>query len=257
MTTPPIPHVLVLGGTAEARQLANFIHHHLGASVRLTTSLAGRTKRPAAVPGAVRVGGFGGVEGLGAYLDAEHVSFLIDATHPFASTITRHAATAADSRKTFRLMLVRAFWQIPATLDVQYVPDMEAAAAALGSIGAKRTLLTTGTQNLSVFAPMNDVWFLVRQIENHEKPLPLNNAATFTQSPPFTLEGERAIMLENRIDTLVSKESGGSATEAKLEAAAQLGIKTIVVRRPSVPPGDCVATPEEALAWLLARMPSS
>ncbi len=250
----PMPHILILGGTADARQLAALIQDRLGAHVRLTTSLAGRTKRPAALAGDLRVGGFGGVSGLVDYLAAEHVTLMIDATHPFAATISRHAVEAAREVGIPRLMIVRPQWQLPVALDVVRVSDMEAAAIALRTSGARRVLLTTGIQNLDVFARLPDIWFLIRQIEDHEKPLPLAHANTVIQKPPFTLEGERALMAEHEIDTVVSKESGGSATEAKLRAAAELGIRVVLIERPPMPMGENASSPEDALIWIEARL---
>lgn len=251
MTEPnPIPHVLILGGTAEARQLAGLITAQLDDQVRLTTSLAGRTKAPVDVEGDVRIGGFGGVTGLIEYIKAERVNCLIDATHPFAAVISQHAHEAAEKTGLSRLMIERPRWPLPDGLDIRRVSDLAAAADNLAKSEASRVLITTGIQNLDVFSELSHIRLLVRQIENHEEPLPLDNAETVVQKPPFTVEGECTLMTENGIDTLVSKESGGTATEAKLIAAAKLGIRVIMVERPAPPPGDHVATPEEAVTWL-------
>lgn len=245
-----IPHVLILGGTADARQLAGLIKAQLGEQVRLTTSLAGRTKAPVDIEGDVRVGGFGGVAGLLGYIKAERVSCLVDATHPFAAIISQHAYEAAKEAGTPRLMIERPRWPLPNGLDIWRVSDMAAAADKLTKSGAGRVLITTGIQNLDVFSGLSHIRFLVRQIENHEEPLPLSNAETVVQKPPFTVEDECALMTENRIDTLVSKESGGKATEAKLIAAAKLGVRVIMVERPAPPPGDHVTSPEDAMTWV-------
>jgi len=250
-----IPHVLILGGTAEARRLATLVHDRFGEKIRLTSSLAGRTRRPVEISGDVRTGGFGGVPGLVDYIEAEAVSMLIDATHPFAATISRHAAEAVDkSGEAPRLRLSRPPWVQPEGLNAHVVPDMDAVASALRSGGAKRVLVTTGVQNLAVFASLPDIWFLVRQIEAHEKPLPMENADIIVQKPPFSVEGEVALMQDHNIDTVITKESGGEATAAKLQAATELGIRTILIKRPPEPPGDKVATPKEALAWIEARV---
>jgi len=200
------------------------------------------------------VGGFGGVSKLVDYLGAEHVALLIDATHPFAATISHHAVSAADEVDIPRLMIVRPQWQLPDALDAVRVSDMEAAAITLRTCGAKRVLLTTGIQKLNVFSSMHDIWFLIRQIEDHEKPLLLAHADTVIQKPPFTLEGERALMVKYKIDTVVSKKSGGSATEAKLLAAAELGITVVLIERPPMPMGENVSSPEDALIWIEARL---
>lgn len=253
-TSDPMPHILILGGTADARRLATLIDDQFGAQVRLTTSLAGRTKRPGGLRGDVRVGGFGGASGLADYLKTEHVALLIDATHPFAATISGHAVEATTETRTPRLTVVRPEWELPDTLDVLHVPTMAAAAAALRTMEARRVLLTTGVQNLDVFAHMPQIYFLVRQIEDHEKPLPLDHAHVVIQKPPYSLDGERTLMAENRIDVMISKESGGPATEAKLRAAAELGIRAILIERPPVPVGEGVSSPEDALVWIDAQL---
>lgn len=250
MTGSSVPHVLILGGTSDARKLAALIHADFEDRVQLTTSLAGRTLSPANMAGNVRTGGFGGVDGLIDYLETENITALIDATHPFATNISLHALTAADETGIPRVLIARPRWSLPEALDLKRVPDTHTAADLLGKMDAHRVLLTTGIQTLKDFSSVPDVWFLVRQIENHEAPLPLSNAATVTQKPPFTLEGERDLMTENRIDTLITKESGGAATEAKLTAATELGVCTILIERPPAPPGDQVTSPEDALAWL-------
>lgn len=250
MNTPAIPHILILGGTADARALASLIHRKFRDGIRLTTSLAGRTKSPAGLAGVVRTGGFGGVPGLIEYVRAEDVSALIDATHPFAANISAHAHDVAEKTGIARLMIKRPRWPLPEALDVRRVTDMAAAAQQLAKTTSQRVLLTTGTQNLEAFADIPDTWFLVRQIENHEASLPMSNADTVIQKPPFTLESEKALMIEYAVDTLVTKESGGRATEAKLAAAAELGIRTVMIERPEMPAGDHVSSPEEALVWL-------
>lgn len=249
-----LPHILLLGGTAEARRIAALIHDRLGIHVRLTTSLAGRTKQPGGLAGDLRVGGFGGVPGLVDYLKSEKVRILVDATHPFAATISHHAVEAAEKTDVSRLMVNRPRWQLPDGLDLVRVSDMEAAAVALRTCRAKRVLLTTGIQNLEVFAAETDICFLVRQIESREKPPPLTHVDTVIQKPPFTLAGERALMAEHQIDTIVSKESGGTATEAKLHAAAELGIRVVLIERPPTPAGESVSSAEEALQWIEARL---
>jgi len=245
-------HILILGGTADARKLAALIADQCGLNVRVTTSLAGRTKRPVDLVGDIRVGGFGGVEGMVDYLVSEKVSCLIDATHPFAATISAHAVSATLKAAIPRLMIVRPSWQLPKSLNVVRVASITDAAVALRTLHAGRVLLTTGIQNLGAFSHLPEIFFLVRLIESPAKPLVLDHARVVIQKPPFTLAGERGLMEENRIDTLVSKQSGGSATEAKLLAADALGIRTVLIDRPPVSEGESVASPEEAAVWLQA-----
>ncbi len=245
-------HILILGGTADARKLVILITSQCGPNVRVTTSLAGRTKRPVDLAGDVRIGGFGGTEGMVNYLVSENVTHLIDATHPFAATISAHAVSATQKAAIPRLMIVRPCWQLPDGLKVVRVASMTDAAAILRASNTGRVLLTTGIQNLDAFSRLSEIFFMVRLIESPEKPLALDHASVIIQKPPFTLEGERKLMEENRIDTLVSKQSGGSATEAKLLAAAALGIGVVLIDRPPVPEGESVASPEDAAVWLQA-----
>lgn len=250
----PSGHILILGGTADARKLAALITDQCGSDVRVTTSLAGRTKRPVDLAGDVRVGGFGGIEGLVDYLVSKNVTHLVDATHPFAATISAHAASATHKTAVPRLMIVRPCWQLPDNLIVMHAASMTDAVATLRTSNARRVLLTTGIQNLDAFSSLSDIFFLARLIESPEKPLALDHASVIIQKPPFTLEGECKLMKENRIDTVVSKQSGGSATEAKLLAAAALGIRVVLIDRPPVPEGESVASPTEAAIWLQARL---
>jgi cobalt-precorrin-5B (C1)-methyltransferase len=236
--------VLILGGTTEAAELARRL-----SGVPFVTSLAGRTRAPAALPGEVRVGGFGGTPGLAAYLEAEDIGTVIDATHPFAATISHHAEAACRLRPTPRLMLVRPPWEPQPGDRWVEVDDMLAAVAAIPK-GA-RVFLTVGRQEMAEFAARTDAWFLVRVIDPPESPMP---GFTFiTGRGPFDLTAERDLLARHRIDTIVTKNSGGAASYPKLEAARELGLTVIMVRRPAPPPGDTVGTVDEALDWLKRR----
>src|SRR6185312_5699861 len=155
--------ILLLGGTAEAAALARAIPARFGAGVQVTTSLAGRTERPVPVPGAVRIGGFGGSEGLAAYLHAEEIAFVIDATHPFAARISAHARAAAEALGLPRLMLLRPPWRRQPLDRWIEVEDAAAAAAIVGKLG-RRAFLTVGAGDLAAFAGIEDVRFLVRLV---------------------------------------------------------------------------------------------
>lgn len=248
------PHVLILGGTADARKLARLLDEHFGETIRLTISLAGRTKNPDAIAGDVRSGGFGGAEGLTDYLNSNNVACLIDATHPFADTISSHAVEAADKAVVQRLSIVRPVWTLPESLDVTYVTSMRDAADALLSTKSERAFITTGVKNLEALAAVTEPFLLIRVIEPSVTLPSLRNARIISGKPPFTLEEERALMTENRIDTLISKESGGQATEAKLLAADELDVKAILIRRPAPPTGNTVATPDEAFQWIQEKL---
>ncbi|MER7000397.1 cobalt-precorrin-6A reductase [Streptomyces sp. NPDC000410] len=242
-------HILLLGGTTEARALAESLHAH---GTRVTTSLAGRVAAPRLPPGEVRVGGFGGVEGLAGWLREHQVDVLIDATHPFAGTISFNAARAADLAHVPLLALRRPGWAPVEGDDWHFADSLPDAARLLPALG-RRVFLTTGRMGLAAFAPVDGTWFLVRSVDPPEPPFPVRMEVLLDRGP-FTLDGERDLLHRHRIDVLVTKDSGGAATAPKLTAAREASIPVLVVRRPPVPEGVPVAaTPGEALAWVTAR----
>ncbi len=219
--------VLVLGGTAEARELADALAAEPGLVV--TTSLAGRTRDPRLPAGDVRTGGFGGVEGLvGALRD---VDLLVDATHPFADRITAHAVAATARTGTPLVVLRRPGWVEGPGDDWRRVPTTGAAAAAV--VGFRRVFLAIGRQGVGEFLDV-DAWFLVRAIEAPDV-LPARSELVLARGP-FALDDERALLRRHRIDVVVAKDSGG-ATEAKLAAARESGVPVVLVDRPPVPDG--------------------
>lgn len=245
-------HVLVLGGTTEARRLAEALVALDG--VRVTSSLAGRVARPKLPPGEVRVGGFGGAEGMAGWLRAHHVDAVIDATHPFAGTISFNAASAAATVHVPLLALRRPGW-VPVEGDRWHLTDsLEGAAELLPGLGS-RVFLTTGRMGLAAFAPLDSLWFLMRSVDAPDAPCPARMEVLLDRGP-FTLEGERELIRRHRVDVLVTKDSGGDATAPKLTAAREAGIPVVVVGRPPAPPGVPVAgTPEEALSLLRSLLP--
>ncbi|MGV9249992.1 cobalt-precorrin-6A reductase [Streptomyces sp. NPDC003697] len=227
------PHVLVLGGTTEARELAAELAARPGWQV--TTSLAGRVARPGATAGEVRVGGFGGAEGLAAWLRAHHVDAVVDATHPFAASITRNAGRAAALTGVRLVVLRRPGWR-PGPGDRWHpVASLDAAAEALPSLG-RRVFLTTGRMGLAAFAHLTGLHFVVRSVEPPEPPMPPDTHVVLARGP-FTVQDETALLRAHRVDVLVTKDSGGEATAAKLTAARNLGLPVVVVRRPPLPDG--------------------
>ena len=227
------PHVLILGGTTEARELAAVLAGRPG--VRVTTSLAGRVARPGAIAGEVRVGGFGGAEGLAEWLRQEHVDTLVDATHPFARAITANAARAAALTGVPSLVLRRPGWR-PGPQDRWHLVDsLDEAARSLPGLG-RRVFLTTGRMELTAFAHLTDLHFVVRSVEPPEPPMPPHTEVLLARGP-FTVEGESTLLRDHRIDVLVTKDSGGAATAAKLTAARELALPVVVVRRPPLPAG--------------------
>lgn len=242
-------HVLVLGGTTEARGLAEALAAGFP-RLRVTTSLAGRVARPVLPPGEVRIGGFGGADGLERWLRERRVDALVDATHPFAAVISFNAARAAGAAGVPLLALRRPAWSPVAGDDWHRVGSLEEAAGALTALGAARVFLTTGRTGLGAFAGLRDVWFLVRSVDAPEPPVPAL-METVLDRGPFTLEGERELIGRHRVDAVVTKDSGGAATAPKLAAAREAGVPVVVVGRPPVPGGVPVAeSPERAAAWL-------
>jgi precorrin-6A/cobalt-precorrin-6A reductase len=244
--------LLILGGTAEASALARAVAARFGEALPVTTSLAGRTLSPQPVPGLVRSGGFGGPQGLLRYLMENRVDCLIDATHPFAAGISAAARCACEKAPVPRLMLVRPPWRRDPRDRWIEVDAMEAAALIVGRRFA-RAFLTVGASAIAAFAPAKQVHFLIRLIEPPRRPPPLSSYEIVLGRGPLTLAGEHHLLERHAIDVLVSKASGGAATEAKIVAAREQGLPVVMIRRPPPEPGPSVETIEEALLWLEKR----
>ncbi len=236
--------ILVLGGTAEARELAGALD---AAGVHVTSSLAGRVSRPRLPAGTVRIGGFGGPQALARWLTEHSAVAVVDATHPFAERISASAAIACPRADVPLLRLQRPGWSAGPGDDWHWVADLDDAAAAIPSLG-ERVLLTTGRQGLPAFAGLHETWFLVRCVEPPEPPLPPRHELLLDRGP-YTVEGELELIDKHRIDLLATKDSGGTLTEAKLEAARRRELPVLVVRRPPRPDVATVATVAGALAW--------
>ncbi len=243
--------VLILGGTAEAVGLARALFGD--ARVAAITSLAGRTRAPAAVPGEVRVGGFGGPEALADYLGREGIDLVVDATHPFAARISRNAARACNLAKVPRLLLARPPWTPQASDTWVPVPDIEAAAAALPGLG-RRVFLAIGRQELAAFAGLTGLWFLVRLVEEPETPPPLADHLLVLGRGPFAIEREIDLLREHRIDVVVSKNSGGAGAAAKIAAARALKLPVVMIERPPAPDSETAESVAAALPWIDARI---
>ena len=236
--------VLVLGGTGEARRLAAAL---VADGVDVVSSLAGRVADPLLPPGEVRTGGFGGPLGLADELRARSISALVDATHPFAAAMTASAAEASALTGVPLLRLQRPGWEAQPGDDWREVGSLDEAAAAVAGFGS--VFLTTGRQGLAAFAGLEGRC-LVRTVDPPSPPLP-RRAAVLLARGPFSVDQELALMREHAIEVVVTKNSGGSMTSAKLTAARRLGIPVVLLRRPPVPPGvRVVATVPEAVTWL-------
>jgi len=226
--------VLILGGTGEARALAAELAARPG--VEVTSSLAGRVRDPALPAGAVRIGGFGGVAGLAAYLAAQGIDRLVDATHPFAATISAHAASAADATGVPLVVLRRPGWSVQPGDRWTRVPDIVAAAARAAALPSGCIFLTTGRRDLAAFAADEGHAYLVRTVEPPDGATPPRMTLLLGRGP-YPLDGEAGLMREHGVTALVTKDSGGVLTSAKLAAARDRGIGVIMVDRPPLPAG--------------------
>lgn len=237
--------MLILGGTGEARELAKEL---VARGERVVSSLAGRVARPRLPDGEVRVGGFGGPEGLARWLIENDIAAIVDATHPFAERIGANAAEAALATGTPLLRLARPGWTEQPGDVWHWADDVAHAARLLPGLG-DRVFLTSGRQGLAAFAGLDDLWFLIRCVDPPEPPLPRRHELLLDRGP-YEPANERALMLRYTVDVLVTKDSGGGMTEAKLTAARELGLPVVVVRRPRRPETASVSTVRDALAWL-------
>ncbi len=232
--------ILILGGTAEARRLADCLGDHA-----VITSLAGRTRNPAQTAGEMRVGGFGGTDALATYLREVGIEAVVDATHPFATQISANAVAACVQEHVPRLALVRPPWQAEFGDRWTEVTDAEAAAHALD--GYAKAFLAVGRQGLAPFAHCRDIAFVVRVVELPET-VPLAHATVVVGRGPFALAAERTLLAEHHIDVVVAKNAGGD--RAKLDAAREGNIPVILIARPPPPPGSAVRTVAEAVDWV-------
>jgi precorrin-6A/cobalt-precorrin-6A reductase len=237
----PKKNILILGGTQEARKLAEKLVIY--PDLRIITSLAGRTNLIVQIPGEVRIGGFGGIPGLIAYLKTAKIDFLIDATHPFAQQISTNAAIAAQSLGIPNLVLVRRPWQKEKE-DIWIEVNTMAEAAEI-AFNYNRVLLTIGRQQLGHFARNHKTWFLIRSIESPNDEIP--NSQILLERPPFSLESEKELLIKHQIEAIVSKNSGGE-TYSKVLAARELNIPIIMVQRPVIPDIVQVETVERAIS---------
>lgn len=238
--------ILVLGGTGEAillvRRLVEAGHTPL-------LSLAGRTRSPAPASCPIRIGGFGGTGGLLTFLRAEGVTAVVDATHPFAARMPHHAAEACRRAGVPRLRLLRPPWERQPGDDWREADDMAVAARMLADVGGP-VLVTVGHEGLEWLAPLADLGLVIRSIE---RPKLGFGHAWIGARGPFALGDELALMRGRGIRVLVTKASGGSATYAKIEAARELRVPVVMLRRPPQPDGPTVGTVADALAWLAGQ----
>ncbi|BAF89939.1 precorrin-6x reductase [Azorhizobium caulinodans ORS 571] len=240
-------HILILGGTGEARRLAARLAGE--ENLHAIVSLAGRTENPAQMPVPVRVGGFGGIAGLRDYLAAEAISAVVDATHPYAAQMSRHAAAACAALGVPLLALRRQPWK---PVDGDRWREVEGVAGALAALGEtpRRVFLALGRNEVRAFEAAPRHSYLVRSVDAVEPPLAVPNANYVVARGPFTAEGDLDLLRDHGIEIIVAKNSGGPATYGKMEAARALGLEVILLRRPDVPDVPAVETVEEVAHWL-------
>ena len=244
--------LLILGGTAEGRALAAAAEARFGPALTVISALAGRTRAPVLPAGEVRIGGFGGAEGLAAYLRDERIGLLIDATHPFATQISAQACAAAAEAGTQRLALVRPPWHRVAGdrwIEVETVDDAAAAIPA----GANRVFLTVGVRSLSPFAGRRDCWFLVRLVDEPAEAIPLARHRLICARGPFAEADERAL-LEATASTAWSR--GRAAAMRPWRSSRRRGARAARGdgAPPAPPPGAQAASVDDALAWIAERL---
>ena len=239
--------VLILGGTGDSSKLIALASTIPG--LEIINSLAGRTRQPVIPSTPTRIGGFGGVSGLINYLREQEIDLLIDATHPFAGQISRNAAIASSELNIPRLMLVRPPWQKVEGDRWIEVENNEVAIKVLPKLGS-RIFLSIGRQELANYAHLKYLWFLIRTVDILKPDSLVPPGKILTERGPFSLEDERSLLEKYEIEAMVSKNSGGDATYAKIIAARELGISVVMIQRPSLPEGEQVSDVESAVAWI-------
>jgi len=239
-------HVLLLGGTTEASAAAKTL---AGAGIRAVFSYAGRTNTPVTQPLPTRVGGFGGVDGLVAFLKAEKISHVIDATHPFAAGMSVNASDACAEVGIPLVRFERAPWQPEAGDNWTQVPRLEDIPAALPDTPA-RVFLAIGKQQISLFTAKPQHHYLHRLVDVPDAPLPLPNTSFVLDRGPFNVANDTALMRSHKITHIVAKNSGGTGARAKLDAARSLDLPVIMANRPALPAARNVSTTAEVMTWL-------
>lgn len=238
--------VLLLGGTSEASQMAKALSQ---AAVNSVFSYAGRTNAPVPQPLPTRIGGFGGVAGLVAYLRREAITHVIDATHPFAAGMSRNAFAACTQTDTPLIRLERPAWQAQSGDNWTHVPTLEAAATALPDADA-RVFLAIGKQQIGLFAAKPQHHYLLRLVDPPERDLPLPKTSVVLARGPFDVAQDLALLRHHDITHIVAKNAGGRGAEAKLTAARQLGLPVILVERPALPGQNIAADIGAVMTWL-------
>ncbi|WP_058282507.1 cobalt-precorrin-6A reductase [Ruegeria denitrificans] len=238
-------HLLILGGTTEANALAKSVASQ---GIPATYSYAGRVDNPRPQPLPVRVGGFGGVDGLSRYLRAHAITHVVDATHPFAAQMSRNAIAACRDAGVPLMALNRPAWVAQEGDRWQHVPDIDGAVAALSG-PAQRIFLAVGRMHLEDFAAQPQHRYLLRLVDEPGA-LPMPNCEVVVSRGPFSESNDRALMQRHGIELVVSKNAGGSGARAKLDAARALGVPVLMIDRPALPQRHELTSVTQVLDWL-------
>lgn len=246
--------ILILGGTTESRELATRLA--VGLKTEVVLSLAGRTSEPMQYPVPVRIGGFGGPAGLADYIGERRIDLLIDATHPFSAQMSRHAAIAAVETGVPFFKLCRPAWQ---KTDGDVWTDASSIADAVGKLGGNKrnVFVTLGRQELAPLSSAPHHSYLVRSVDPIDPPLTVPEARYIQARGPFVLAAERELLAGEKIDVVLAKNSGGDATYAKIQAARELGIEVVLVRRPVHQDVETVDNMKDAVSLAHQRLASA
>ncbi len=240
------PTLLILGGTSEARALANAVSE---AGIDALYSYAGRTASPVTLPIPTRVGGFGGAEGLAGYIRQVGFTHVVDATHPFAAKMSHNAAAACEANGTPLIALVRPPWQ-PELEDIWiHAPDMESAVASLAT-DPQRVFLAIGKKEVVRFKAQPQHHYLLRVVDPPKSPPPLPNHEIVVARGPFDIESDRRLLEQHEIGLVISKNAGGAGAYAKIAAARQLGLPVVMIDRPDLPERREVGSVADVLDWI-------
>ncbi|MGH1464898.1 MAG: cobalt-precorrin-6A reductase [Cognatishimia sp.] len=239
-------HLLILGGTTEASNLAQAVADR---DIPAMFSYAGRVTTPRSQPIAHRVGGFGGADGLAAYIRESNITHVIDATHPFAAQMSWNAFRACTATKTPLVALTRPPWQAQAGDNWTLVPDIDSAVTTLNG-PAQRIMLALGRLHMNAFAAQPQHHYVLRLVDAPTTPPALPNHSVIVARGPFETAGDMALFQNHQIDLVVCKNAGGQGAEAKIHAARALNLPVIMIDRPELPPRATRATAEEIFDWL-------
>ena len=238
--------ILILGGTSEASAPASAVAKR---GLPAIFSYAGRVATPKPQPLPTRIGGFGGVSGLAAFVARERITHIVDATHPFAAQMSTNVLAAAAQCGVKATALTRPAWRPVNGDQWQSVASINEAVSALAG-PPQRVLLAIGRMHLAAFTAQPQHHYVLRLVDRPTSPLPLADVSTVIDRGPFTLEGDLALLETQRIQRIVCKNAGGEGAASKLTAARTLGLPIVMIERPALPPRHEVHRIDDVFSWL-------